>query len=57
MTGEEAILLGRMAAQVFGRPKPGDHCVVTAWLTARAGRKVLADSALLGPGGEVLAVA
>lgn len=57
MTGEEPILLGRMAAQVFERPKPGDRCVVTAWPTARTGRKVFADSALLGPGGEVFAVA
>ena len=57
MTGEETILLGRMAARVIGRPKPGDRCVVTAWPTGRSDRKLFANSALLGPDGEVLAIA
>jgi len=56
-TGDEAILLGRMSAHIFERPHPGERCVLTSWPTRRDGRKLFANSALLGPSGQVLAVA
>src|SRR5262249_28078193 len=54
---DDLILLGRMSARINERPHPGDRCVLTAWPTGRDGRKLFAVSALLGPQGEVLAVA
>jgi hypothetical protein len=57
MSGHEPMLLGRMAAQIDRRPKPGDRCIVAAWPTGRDGRKLFANSALLGTDGETLAVA
>ena len=54
---DQAILLGRMAARIDARPKPGDPCIVMAWPTGREGRKLFASSALLRTDGEVLAVA
>jgi hypothetical protein len=54
---DELILLGRMSARIDERPRPGERCVLTAWPTGRDGRKLFASSALLGPAGEVLAVA
>jgi hypothetical protein len=51
------ILLGRMTASLTGRPAAGDQCQVIAWPRTRDGRKLTAGSALIGPGGEVLAVA
>ena len=38
-------------------PALGGECRVIAWPAGRDGRKFTAGSALLGPGGEVLAVA
>jgi hypothetical protein len=52
-----AIVLGRMTASVPALPAPGDQCRVIAWPGGGEGRKLTAGSALLGPGGEVLAVA
>jgi hypothetical protein len=57
MTGAEPILLGRMSAHIERRPCPGDRCVIVAWPTGRVGRKLFANSALLGATGELLAVA
>ena len=57
MTGNEAVLLGRMGARIERRPDPGDRCVIVAWPTGRDGRKLFASSALLSSTGEVLAVA
>ena len=57
MSGSEPILLGRMAAQINRCPEPGDRCIVVAWPTARDGRKLFANSALLGTDGDTLAVA
>jgi len=55
---DTAILLGRMTATTLAaRPAVGDQCRVIAWPERRDGRKLTAGSALLGPGGEVLAVA
>ncbi len=52
---DTAILLGRMTASLAARPTAGDRCRVIAWPQTRDGRKLTAGSALLGPGGEVLA--
>jgi hypothetical protein len=54
---DTAILLGRMTASLAVLPRSGDQCLVIAWPDGRDGRKLLAGSALLGPGGEVLATA
>jgi hypothetical protein len=52
-----AILLGRMTVTLAQLPAVGEQCRVIAWPTGREGRKLAAGSALLGHGGEVLAVA
>ncbi|MBR0815212.1 hypothetical protein JQ544_27025 [Bradyrhizobium diazoefficiens] len=57
LNGDETALLGRMAARIKRRPRPEDRCVVVAWPTGREGRKLFAESALLGPEQEVLAMA
>ena len=57
LNGVETALLGRMAARIDRRPRPGDRCVVAAWPTGRAGRKLFAESALLSPEQDVLAMA
>lgn len=57
LKGDETALLGRMAARIDRRPRPGDRCVVVAWPTGREGRKLFAESALLDAQQEVLAVA
>jgi len=54
---DTAILLGRMTAGLAALPTVGDECQVIAWPIGRDGRKLTAGSALLGSGGEVLAVA
>jgi hypothetical protein len=51
------VVLGRLTATVDVRPSAGDDCHVIAWPTGRDGRKLTAGSALLGPGGELLATA
>jgi hypothetical protein len=54
---DTAILLGQMTASLAVLPVAGDQCLVIAWPGGHVGRKLLAGSALLGPGGEVLAAA
>jgi hypothetical protein len=54
---DTAILLGRMTASLAVLPAPGDQCRVIAWPEGGDGRKLTAGSALLGPDGEVLALA
>ncbi len=54
---DTAILLGRMTASLAVLPAAGDQCLVIAWPGGRDGRKLTAGSALLGPGGQVLAAA
>ena len=54
---DTAILLGRMTASLAVLPAAGDQYRVIAWPGGRDGRKLTAGSALLGPGGEVLAAA
>src|SRR5215471_9324787 len=57
LAGDTAILLGRMTASLAALPAAGDQCLLIAWPDGRDGRKLLAASALLGPGGQVLAAA
>jgi hypothetical protein len=57
LAGDTAILLGRMTASLARLPAVGEACLVMAWPGGRDGRKLLAGSALLGPGGQVLATA
>lgn len=57
LTRDTAILLGRMTASMAALPAPGDQCRVIAWPGERDGRKLTGGSALLGPGGQVLAAA
>ncbi len=54
---DTAVLPGRMTASLAVPPVTGGQCLVVAWPGGRDGRKLLARSALLGPGGEVLAAA
>jgi len=54
---DTAILLGRMTASLAVLPAPSGQCRMIAWPDGADGRKLTAGSALLGPGGEVLAVA
>jgi hypothetical protein len=54
---DTTILLGRMTASLTVPPAAGDQCRLIAWPAGRAGRKLTAGSALLGPGGTVLAAA
>jgi hypothetical protein len=51
------ILLGRMSARIEVRPRPGERCVITAWETGRDGRKRVAEAAVHGETGALLAVA
>ena len=46
-----------MTARLAVLPVAGDQCRVIAWPGGRDGRKLLAGSALLGPGGQVIATA
>jgi hypothetical protein len=57
LPADTAVVLGRMAATVGGRPWPGDRCRVVAWPLTVDGRKLRASSALLGPDGQVLTAA
>jgi hypothetical protein len=54
---DTAILLGQMTASLAVLPAAGDQYRVIAWPGERDGRKLTAGSALLGPGGQVLAAA
>jgi hypothetical protein len=51
------ILLGRMSARIEMRPRPGERCVITAWAAGRDGRKRVAEAAVYGEAGTLLAVA
>ena len=51
------VLLGRMAARIEARPRPGERCVITTWETGRDGRKRIAEAAAFGEAGTLLAVA
>ena len=49
-------LLGTLTVRIDGRPRLGERCVVTAWETGRQGRRLIADTALFGEAGNILAV-
>ena len=51
------MLLGRMAAAVYRRPRAADRCVVAAWHLHSEGRKHFAASALLSENGHLLGCA
>ena len=51
------ILLGRMAARIEKRPRPGERCVITAWEAGRDNRKRIAEAAAYDEAGTLLAVA
>ena len=57
LPADTSMLLGRMTASLAAPPRAGDRCRVLAWPGERDGRKLAASSALLGPGGRVLAAA
>jgi acyl-coenzyme A thioesterase PaaI-like protein len=52
-----SLLLGRMAARIEARPRPGERCIITAWPTGRDGRKRTAEAAAHDEGGRLLAMA
>lgn len=52
-----ASVLGRIAGVVHRCVAVGDHCVVIAWPIAREGRKQHVGTAIVGPKGEVRALA
>ena len=57
LSGDTAILLGRMTATLAASPAAGDQCQLIAWPAGRDGRKLSAGSALLASDGTVLAAA
>lgn len=50
-------LLGKMAGRIDRLPRPGERCVALGFGLGEDGRKLYAGTALLGEGGEVIAVA
>jgi hypothetical protein len=55
--GTSPMLLGRLNAQIFGRPSVGDACVVQGWKVGVDGRKNFTGTAIYGVEGQLLAVA
>jgi hypothetical protein len=55
--GRGEVVLGRMTAEIRRLPEEGERCVVVAWPLGEDGRKLSAGTALLGAGGEPLALA
>ncbi len=51
------MLLGKLNAQIFNRPRAGDACVVQGWKIAQEGRKIMTGTALYGADGGQLAIA
>ena len=54
-TWEGRPLLGRLAAEIFERPRAGDRLVSVAWPTSRDGRKIYSGAALFTDDGTLLA--
>ena len=50
------ILTGTLSARIEARPRPGERCVVTSWQTGSEGRRLIAEGALFGEEGNLLAV-
>jgi hypothetical protein len=57
LASDTGILLGRMTASLAALPAAGDECMLIAWPERQDGRKLTARSALVGPGGDILAAA
>jgi hypothetical protein len=57
LASDTGVLLGRMTASLAALPAAGDECRVIAWPERQDGRKLTARSALVGPGGDILAAA
>ncbi len=55
--GNRMTLLGRMAAEIFRRPEPGDRLIVAAWRTGEEGRKHYSSSVLLDEDRNIIAAA
>ena len=51
---DDALLLGRMTAEVYDRPKSGDTLFATGWLRQRDGRKRHTSTALYTADGDLL---
>jgi hypothetical protein len=51
------MVLGRMSARIEQRPRAGERCVITAWVTGRDGRKRIAEAVACREDGTLLAVA
>ncbi len=49
----EPMVLGRLAAEITGRVRPGERCVVIAWPLALEGRRGSAGTALFGGSGAL----
>jgi hypothetical protein len=47
------VLLARMTAQLTGRVRRGERCVVVGWRVAREGRKHVSGTALYGADGTL----
>ena len=55
--GDTFTLLGRMAAEIIRRPKPGERLIAAAWQVKQDGRKYFSDSVLLDENREIIAAA
>ncbi|WP_428407757.1 hypothetical protein [Hyphococcus sp.] len=55
--GDTMTLLGRMAAEIIRRPKPGERLIAAAWREGQDGRKHFSDSVLLDENREIIAAA
>jgi hypothetical protein len=55
--GRGATVLGRLAARIDSRPRPGEPHVVVGWPLGEEGRKLFAGTALFSAAGEVRGVA
>lgn len=55
--GDTFTLLGRMAAEIFRRPKPGERLIAAAWRERQDGRKHYSSSVLLDETREIIAAA
>ena len=55
--GDRMTLLGRLAVDIYRRPKPGERLIAAAWRTGEEGRKHFSSSVLLDENREFIAAA
>ena len=55
--GAADLRLGRMAARISGRVRPGERCTVAGWRLGRERRKHFTGTAVYGEAGQVVALA